>query len=132
METPKNSYGKNVYLINIGDIVTIERKDFEKDGKKYAFYNIPLKKWYMGKERIIRREVKFPREIGDIKDGTKIKILSMFEDVRIYKNIPIWSYMINEYEIVEEPDLNEQTAVLDYQQQLEENKNEMDFSNIIS
>lgn len=132
MEIPKNSYGKNVYLINIGDIVTIERKDYVKDGKEYAFYNIPLKKWYMGKERIIRREIKFPREIGDLKDGTKIKILSMFEDVRLYKNIPVWGYMINKYEIVEEPDLNEQSAVLDYQQQLEENKNEMDFSNIIS
>lgn len=132
MEIPKNSYGKNVYLINIGDIVTLDRRDYVKNGKQYSFYYVPIEKWYEGKTRTFYREVKFPKELSNIKNGTKIRILSMFEDVRLYKNVPVWSYFINEYEIVEEEDLNEQSAVLDYQQQLEENKNDMDFNNIIS
>lgn len=125
----KNSYGKNVHFLNIGDIVTLERKDYDKNGNHYIFYTVPISKWYMGKTHIFHKEVKFPREISDLKDGTKIKILSMFEDVRLYNNMPIWGYMINQYEVVEEPDLNSQEAVLDYQQQLEENKE--DFANIL-
>lgn len=124
-----NSYGKNVHFIDIGDIVTLERREYDKNGSHFVFYSVPIEKWYKGKNHLFHKSVKFPRDKADLKNGTRIKILSMFEDVSLWKNVAVWEYMITEYQIVSEPDLENQMAVLNYQQQLQENRDA--FSKII-
>lgn len=94
------------YKIMVGDVVTIIRSDF----KGYTFYKIKFFKRSadgMGVEGY--KNVKFPKGV-DIDNGTKIRIIDMFEDFyNKDKFTTIWTLFIQEFEIV-----NEEQSYEDY------------------
>lgn len=107
------------YKIMEGDTVFIKRDDIvSKTGIPYTFYsiNIPIK---IGeKKENYKKEIQFKQGV-DLKDNTKIKILNMFEKVRINQRdrfTPVWGLFINDFEIVDEPNYYEmQNEFEDYQ-----------------
>ena len=107
------------YKIMEGDTVFIKRNDVvSKTGIPYTFYsiNIPIK---LGeKKENFKKEIQFKPGV-DLKDNTKIKILNMFEKVRINQHDrfnPIWGIYINDFEIIDEPNYYEmQNELEDYQ-----------------
>ncbi len=124
---------KKPYRINEGDIIEVRIVELHKGDYSYKMASTPIIKYLEGKNREIRKEIKFKTgEIDKIKDGTKIRVKKMFEDVRLYKNIPIWQLVILDYDIVEEPDYDTKEALFNYQQSMQENKATMDLNDIVN
>lgn len=95
---------KKPYKINIGDVVTINREDYNG----HTFYKIPVqKKDNTGSKIIGNKRVTFKGKI-DLQDGTLIKIKDMFEDFYMMNKFnAMFTLVILDFEIVEEPKNNQ-------------------------
>lgn len=121
------------YRINIGDEIKVNRFDVVKNDKIYPLYWTTISKKEFGNKVYYRKSLRFKKE-DNIKDGTKIKILNMFEDaMKNHKDSfnPIWCLFILEYEVVEEKDGSDTKAMMDYQQNIAENKEDNIYDDLI-
>ena len=94
---------KKPYKINIGDVVTIERQDYNG----YVFYKIPVSK--RTKDGVLNayKSVRFNTGI-ELNDKTTIKIKDMFEDFYMAnKYNATFTLFISDFEIIKENDYNE-------------------------
>lgn len=90
---------KRYYKLEVGDVVTVHRKD----GEKNTYYSICFKKKDASKNEIyLYKKIKFKQGV-DIPDKTRIRVLDFFEDGYMPKNSydTIWTVFIQDYEIVE-------------------------------
>ena len=90
---------KRRYKVEIGDIVTINRTDYQN----FTFYKIKIsKKNADGTFTEGWKNVRFPKDV-DIPDKTKIRILDMFED--FYNKdrfLTIFTLFIREWEVIDD------------------------------
>lgn len=113
----QQEYTHRPYKINEGDIVTIIRQDVTKADKHYTFYKVALKN-KKDDTQTYYKQLNFPKDT-DIKDGTRIKINSMFECARHIDRFNDTFYLrIEDYEIIGD---DVETAVNEYKEQLESN-----------
>lgn len=107
---------KRHYKIEPGDIFYVKRRDING----YTFYKIAIcKKKQDDTKEYFDKNIAFKKGT-DIADGTKIRILDFFEDVRENKNDkynPIWSIFITDFEIIEE---SNEDALSEFNQKIEE------------
>lgn len=89
---------KRPYKIMLGDVVTIYRSDYQN----FTFYKVKMvKKNVDGTFTDGWKNVRFPKDV-DIPDGTKIRIIDMFEDFyNKDKYTTIFTLFINEHEVVD-------------------------------
>lgn len=119
------------YKINIGDIIKIHRQDFNSGGKQFVFYSTVVKKTEKdGTTGYYSKELSMPSGT-DLKDGVKIKIMNMFEDVRKNKKDryqPVWQLHILDYKVIDE-NISNSELLSNYANDLEENSSdiELDF-----
>ena len=128
VETPSSPY-----KVNIGDVIKISRNDITKNEKKYTFYKTYFKKTEFGKTKFIFKLLKFKSGVS-LKDGTKIRVLNFFEDVM--KNTrdrynPTWCLVITDFEIVEESMSDTNKEIMNYQTDVNENKETFGFEDLI-
>lgn len=116
MEGIEGTTPRRHYKVEVGDYVIIHKKTFGE----YNFYSINLgKKKPDGQYEYYPKSVMFKKGT-DLEDGTRIRILDFFEDVRKNKRDlynPIWSLFILDYEIIQTP--SEGTAFEDFQNSLD-------------
>lgn len=130
VEKPK----KKTYKVNLGDTIVVRRTDVETEGKIFSFYYTTVAKKEYGSTKYYKKILKFKKGIS-LKDKTTIKINDMFEDAMMNKKDrynAIWCLVILDFEIIMENDNNSQQAILDYQQNISENKEENDMYNFIT
>jgi hypothetical protein len=89
---------KRPYKIMLGDVVTVARNDYNG----HTFYKIYFRKKVQDETTIEgTKNIRFKGDV-DIEDGTKIRILDMFEDFYNKDRFnTIWTLVIMDYEIVE-------------------------------
>lgn len=108
------------YKIEVGDEIIVNRDDIISGENQYTFYHTKIKKKIQnGKELTFKKELSF-KTGTDIADGTLIKILDFFEDVRLDKHnkyYPVWKLFILDYEVVQEANAyrTEQNELESYQ-----------------
>lgn len=118
-EREKQTFHKP-YKIMEGDTVCVKRTDIvSKVGRPYTFYSLNIQvKNKDGEKEQFKKEIQFKQGV-DLKDNTKIKIISMFEKVRNdphTKYYPVWGLFINDFEIIDEPNYYEmQDEIENYQ-----------------
>lgn len=121
------------YKVNIGDVIKVTRLDVQKEEKTFTFYKVYFKKKEFGKNKLIFKMLKFKNGVS-LKNGTKIRVLNFFEDVM--KNSrdrfnPMWCLVITDFEIVEESMDDTNKEIMDYQSDVNENKESFDFEDLI-
>ena len=110
---------KIVYMFNIGDVVKVERNDYQD----MVFYKIKVSKESQnGKEIIGYKNIRFADPKTDIPSGTRIKLLDIEEDFyQKDKYTTIFTLKINEYENLGEEmfnEVDEMSALEDYNNQI--------------
>lgn len=121
------------YRINVGDEIKVHRFDLAKDGKIIPLYWTVVTKNEYGKKAFYRKTLKFKKDVN-VKDGSVIRINDMFEDaIKNHKDAynPIWCLVIIDYEVLEEKDNNDTRAMIDYQQNISENKDNSIYDDLI-
>ena len=117
-EREKQNFHKP-YKVMEGDSVFVRRTDVvSKSGVPYTFYSINIPVKVGEKKEQFKKEIQFKQGV-DLKDNTKIKIISMFEKVRNdphTRYYPVWGLFISDFEIIDEPNYYEmQNEIEDYQ-----------------
>lgn len=113
---------RKYYKIEVGDEIIVNRDDIISGENQYTFYHTKIKKKIQnGKELTFKKELSF-KTGTDIADGTLIKVLDFFEDVRLdrhNKYYPVWKLFILDYEVVQEANAYrmEQDEIEGYQEQ---------------
>lgn len=123
---------KSPYKINIGDEVKVHRFDYQKEKVVIPLYWVTILKKEFGRKTFYRKMLKFRKDVS-IKDGTIIRINDMFEDAMVNskdKYNAVWCLFILDFDIVEEPD-EETKAMIDYQQNISENKENSIYDDLI-
>ena len=129
-QTKKEERTHRPYKVMEGDLLFVKRRDgVGKSGVPYTFYyaNLPEKE-KDGSKTYYQKPLNFRNGVA-LTDGTKIRVLNMFEKVRsnpLDKYHPIWSLFITEFEIVDEPSYyEEQTDIENYQGLVDDNLEEL-------
>lgn len=123
---------KKPYQINEGDIISLNVTEYRTpQGQIVKYYNTTLKTLYNGKILDVNKEIKFTKGT-DLKPKTKIRIKKMYEMCRFQNYIPVWYLYIKDYEVVEEYNNDGTEALFDYQEQLENNRKEINLNDLIN
>lgn len=97
-----------VYKIEIGDTITVFRRDITyQNGNQQTFYSSAIKqKQQDGTDKFFYKPIRFKKGV-EIKNKSKIKINSMFENIRENPNDKynaIYELFIMDYDLVSDGD----------------------------
>ena len=113
----QQEYIHRPYKINEGDSITIIRQEATKGDNHYIFYKVALKN-KKDDTQTYYKQLSFPKGT-DLKDGTRIKINSMFECARHIDRFNDTFYLyVEDFELLGD---KVETAVDEYKEQLENN-----------
>lgn len=106
-EEKQQEFTKRPYKIMPGDEIVVHRDDVISNNISYTFYYVNIKKKMQSENAVwFKKELSF-KTGTDIPDGTVVKLIDFFEDVRMDKHnryYPVWKLFVLDYEVVMDAD----------------------------